>query len=100
MAKRLRDMCGLPEDEKLWKAGRGFVVRDLPWTEEKLRKIDAERKKLRESGAVPQITGREGKTAETGGKGAQTRMGNNISEGELDPSETPAGAAREQDPDE
>jgi adenine-specific DNA-methyltransferase len=39
MAKRLRDVCGLPEDDKLWKAGRGFVVRDLPWTEEKLRKI-------------------------------------------------------------
>jgi DNA modification methylase len=39
MAKRLRDVCGLPEDEKLWKVGRGFVVRDLPWTEEKLRKI-------------------------------------------------------------
>lgn len=39
MAKRLRDQCGLPEDEKLWKAGRGFVVRDLPWSEEKLRKI-------------------------------------------------------------
>jgi site-specific DNA-methyltransferase (adenine-specific) len=39
MAKRLRDVCGLPEDEALWKAGRGFVVRDLPWTEDKLRAI-------------------------------------------------------------
>jgi DNA modification methylase len=39
MAKRLRDDCGLPEDEKLWKIGRGFVVRDLPWTEEQLRRI-------------------------------------------------------------
>ena len=39
MAKRLRDDCGLPEDETLWKAGRGFVVRDLPWTETKLRQI-------------------------------------------------------------
>ncbi|MBI5388132.1 MAG: restriction endonuclease [Verrucomicrobia bacterium] len=39
MAKRLRDVCGFPEDEALWKAGRGFVVRDLPWTEEKLRAI-------------------------------------------------------------
>ena len=39
MAKRLRDVCGLPEDEALWKAGRGFIVRDLPWTEEKLRAI-------------------------------------------------------------
>jgi len=39
MAKRLRDVCKLPEDEKLWEIGRGFIVRDLPWTEEKLRKI-------------------------------------------------------------
>ena len=29
MAKRLRDVCGLPESELLWRAGRGFVVR--PW---------------------------------------------------------------------
>jgi DNA modification methylase len=39
MAKRLRDHTTLREDEKLWKAGRGFVVRDLPWTEHQLRKI-------------------------------------------------------------
>jgi hypothetical protein len=39
MAKRLRDVCGLVENEKLWQAGRGFVVRDLPWTEAQLRKI-------------------------------------------------------------
>jgi len=39
MAKRLRDVCGMKEDEKLWRIGRGFVVRDLPWTEEQLRKI-------------------------------------------------------------
>ena len=39
MAKRLRDVCQLREDEKLWRAGRGFVVRDLPWTEAQLRKI-------------------------------------------------------------
>jgi DNA modification methylase len=39
MAKRLRDVCGLPENEPLWKAGRGFVVRDLPWTEQKLRAL-------------------------------------------------------------
>jgi site-specific DNA-methyltransferase (adenine-specific) len=37
MAKRLRDVCGLPESEKLWKTGRGFIVRDLPWSAEKLR---------------------------------------------------------------
>ena len=39
MAKRLRDVCGVKEDEKLWRIGRGFVVRDLPWTEQQLRKI-------------------------------------------------------------
>jgi len=39
MAKRLRDVCGLKEDENLWKIGRGFVVRDLPWTEKQLREI-------------------------------------------------------------
>jgi len=38
MAKRLRDVCGLAESEPLWKAGRGFVVRDLPKTEVELRK--------------------------------------------------------------
>jgi hypothetical protein len=31
--------CGLTESEALWKVGRGFVVRDLPWTEERLRKL-------------------------------------------------------------
>jgi hypothetical protein len=39
MAKRLRDVCGLGEGEELWKAGRGFIVRDLPWSESKLRNI-------------------------------------------------------------
>jgi DNA modification methylase len=39
MAKRLRKDCGLKEDEKLWQAGTGFVVRDLPWSEDQLRKI-------------------------------------------------------------
>jgi site-specific DNA-methyltransferase (adenine-specific) len=38
MAKRLRDVCGLPENETLWKAQRGFIVRDLPKTEAELRK--------------------------------------------------------------
>jgi hypothetical protein len=35
----MRDDCKLPEDESLWIAGRGFVVRDLPWTEAQLRRI-------------------------------------------------------------
>ena len=39
MAKRMRDVCGMKEDEKLWRIGRGFVVRDLPWTIEKLREM-------------------------------------------------------------
>jgi len=39
MAKRLRDICKLPEDETQWRAGRGFIVRDLPWTEKQLREI-------------------------------------------------------------
>ena len=39
MAKRLRDVCKLPEDESLWLSGRGFIVRDLPWTERQLRVI-------------------------------------------------------------
>jgi DNA modification methylase len=39
MAQRLKTDCGLREDEKLWRAGRGFVVRDLPWTEQRLRKL-------------------------------------------------------------
>ena len=39
MAKRLRDICRLPEDKKLWQIGRGFVVRDLPWSEKQLRTI-------------------------------------------------------------
>jgi hypothetical protein len=39
MAKRLRDSCGLSENDRLWKVGRGFIVRDLPWTQEQLRKL-------------------------------------------------------------
>ena len=39
MANEMRKHAGLAEDEKLWKVGRGFVVRDLPWTEAQLRKI-------------------------------------------------------------
>jgi hypothetical protein len=39
MAKRLRDVPRLPENEKLWQVGRGFVVRDLPQTEQQLRSM-------------------------------------------------------------
>ena len=39
MAKRLRDVAYLQESERLWRLGRGFVVRDLPQTEQQLRKM-------------------------------------------------------------
>jgi DNA modification methylase len=39
MAKRLRNVCKLREDENYWLHGKGFVVRDLPWTEKQLRAI-------------------------------------------------------------
>lgn len=39
MAKRLRDVCKLREDETYWRNAKGFVVRDLPWTEKQLRDI-------------------------------------------------------------
>ncbi len=41
MAKRLRDVCHMRESEPLWKAHRAdaFVVRDLPWTIEKLKAL-------------------------------------------------------------
>jgi DNA modification methylase len=39
MANRLRRECKLPEDERLWRIGRGLVVRNLPWSEDKLRKL-------------------------------------------------------------
>ncbi len=99
---RLIELNVIEEELKMGLEDRAGAMKRLGKNniEDKLRRIDAERKKLRESGAIPQITGREGTTAETGGKGADTRMGNNISEGELDPSETPAGAARAQDPSE
>jgi hypothetical protein len=46
MAKRLRDVCGLPESEPLWRTGRGFVVRD--WRSG----VSAERRHLKISGNV------------------------------------------------
>jgi site-specific DNA-methyltransferase (adenine-specific) len=39
MAKRLRVVCKLQENERLWEAGRGFVVRDLPRSESQLREM-------------------------------------------------------------
>ena len=39
MAKRLRDVCKMREDENYWRHGKGFVVRDLPWQEKQLREM-------------------------------------------------------------
>ena len=39
MAKRMRDVSRLQESERLWRLSRGFVVRDLPQTEQQLRKL-------------------------------------------------------------
>ena len=39
MASRLRKACRLREGEEHWRSGKGFVVRDLPWKEEQLRKL-------------------------------------------------------------
>ena len=59
MAKRLRDVCGMKEDEALWKIGRGFVVRDLPWSEAKLREIppfEFENWAVIALGGIPNVT--------------------------------------------
>jgi site-specific DNA-methyltransferase (adenine-specific) len=39
MARRLRDVCKIREDRKLWQTGRGLIVRDLPWSIQKLRQL-------------------------------------------------------------
>jgi len=39
MAKRLRDNCGISEDKRLWRSGRGFQVIGLPRTIEELRRL-------------------------------------------------------------
>jgi len=39
MAKRLRDVCKVREDEDLWRIGRGLVVRGLPWSVEQLHQL-------------------------------------------------------------
>jgi DNA modification methylase len=39
VGSRLRKDTRLREDEQLWKANRGFIIRDLPWDIEKLRRI-------------------------------------------------------------
>lgn len=72
MAKRLKDkrVCGLPEDEDLWIIGRGFIVRDLPWSEEKLRAIPPFEF---ENWAVIALGGRKNK-AQVGDKGIDGRI--------------------------
>jgi len=39
MAQRLKKDTALSENEDLWRAGRGFIVRDTAWTEGKLREV-------------------------------------------------------------
>ena len=70
MAKRLRDVCGTKEDEDLWKIGRGFIVRDLPWTEDKLRAIPPFEF---ENWAVIALGGRKNKV-QVGDKGIDGRI--------------------------
>ncbi|MGA2604484.1 MAG: DNA methyltransferase [Verrucomicrobiia bacterium] len=70
MAKRLRDVCGMKEDETLWGVGRAFVVRDLPWSEDKLRKIPPFEF---ENWAVVALGGRANK-AKVGDKGIDGRI--------------------------
>ena len=72
MAKRLRDKhgCGLREDEDLWAIGRGFIVRDLPWTEEKLRVLPPFEF---ENWAVIALGGRKNKV-QVGDKGIDGRI--------------------------
>jgi DNA modification methylase len=72
MAKRLKNknVCGLPENEDLWAIGRGFIVRDLPWTEDKLRAIPPFEF---ENWAVIALGGRRNK-AQVGDKGIDGRI--------------------------
>jgi len=72
MAKRLKDknICGFPENEDLWAIGRGFIVRDLPWTEEKLRAIPPFEF---ENWAVIALGGRKNKV-QVGDKGIDGRI--------------------------
>jgi DNA modification methylase len=72
MAKRLKDkrVCGMPEDEDLWAIGRGFIVRDLPWSEEKLRAIPPFEF---ENWAVIALGGRKNKV-QVGDKGIDGRI--------------------------
>ena len=70
MAKRLRAVCGMKEYEDLWKIGRGFIVRDLPWTEKKLRELPPFEF---ENWAVIELGGRKNK-AQVGDKGIGGRI--------------------------
>ena len=70
MAKRLRDNTTLREDEDLWKVGRGFVVQNLPFTAELLRKMPPFEF---ENWAVKQLNGRANKV-QIGDKGIDGRI--------------------------
>ena len=70
MAKRLRDNTTLREDEDLWKVGRGFVVQNLPFTVDLLRKMPPFEF---ENWAVKQLNGRANKV-QIGDKGIDGRI--------------------------
>jgi len=70
MAKRIRDNTTLREDEDLWKIGRGFVVQNLPFTVELLRKMPPFEF---ENWAVKQLNGRANKV-QIGDKGIDGRI--------------------------
>ena len=70
MAKRLRDNTTLRQDEDLWKIGRGFVVQNLPFTPEMLRKIPPTDF---ENWAVQQLNGR-GNKVKVGDMGIDGRI--------------------------
>ena len=88
MAKRLRDVCMFPEDEALWRCGRGFVARGLPWSEHQLHKLppfEFENWAVIALGGVPNVTqtgdsGIDGRVYPVGAapsqpKGGQTELG-------------------------
>jgi hypothetical protein len=70
MAKRLRDKCGLKQDEDLWKTGRGFIVENLPFTEKMLREMPPSDF---ENWAVGQLNG-HGNKVKVGDKGIDGRI--------------------------
>jgi site-specific DNA-methyltransferase (adenine-specific) len=70
MAHRLHRDCGLRDEEHLWKIGRGFVLKNLPWTEKRLRELPPFEF---ENWAVVELGGVKNK-AQVGDKGIDGRI--------------------------